>query len=246
MEGAMRPEEEIQQYLDDKLQGEALKKFETALETDRELAQEVAELQDTEESLRAAGYDAFKLEVQQWERDYRAKKRRNWLPYLAIAASIAVAIVASVMLFRDTSLSPDQLFALHFEPYEDMILVRDPEIDPDLRQLADGMEAYNEKRYAEAEKLLAGYIETHPSPDQTPVLYLAIAQTVTGNYSNAETNFMELLNDDRLGQQAQWYLSLMYLKNNQPEAAKKIIQQIKDSPGHYKRQEADQIDESLR
>lgn len=242
----MRPEEEIQQYLDGKLKGEALTKFETALQTDRELAQEVAELKETEESLRAAGYDAFKMEVQQWERDYRSQKRRSWLPYLAIAASIAIAIVASVMIFRDASPGPDQLFALHFQPYDDLILVRDPEIGSDQRLLADGMEAYNDKRYTDAEKLLGEYVETHASPDKTPVLYLAIAQTMTGNYNNAEVNFLELLDDDRLGQQAQWYLSLMYLKNNQPETAKEIIQQIKDTPGHYKRQEAEQIDKSLR
>jgi tetratricopeptide (TPR) repeat protein len=241
----MRSDQEIQDYLDGKLSGEALKEFEDALESDEELSQEIASLLHTEAGLRAAGYDSLKAEVQQWEQTFKLKKRGSAYLLLAIAASISLIVVVSIFVLLNNQVSSEQLFAKHFGPYEDLILIRGDAGEELPQVLINGMQAYNQQRYDEASVLLDQYVNTHETKDKLPLLYLGISQMMAGQSQEAEANFNRAMSDSRLRQQSEWYLALLLLKTNRQSDALVLFSKISSYPSHYKKMEASLIVRSI-
>jgi len=231
-------DQRIQEYLEGNLKGENLKDFENRLQQDPALAAEVQEYQQLELGLHSIGAEQFKNEVSQWEEAYQKTQRTDHKVftlrrYYAVAATIALLIVAGIYFLRNTPPDMDQLYAQNYVPYEDMILDRGASSEGAQSFLIAGMEAYNHQQYALAEENLQAYLREEPT-HYGAALYLGIAQMELNQFDEAASNFDLALQDPKFAQQAQWYLSLLYLKSQQPEKAKTTLQAIAQNPQHYK------------
>jgi len=66
--------------------------------------------------------------------------------------------------------------------------------------------------------------------------YLGLAYLYNGNYDKSITQFEPIIQQNNIDYSptSSWYISLAYLKNNQPEQAKKYLQQIQEGTWKYK------------
>ncbi|MEM9674636.1 MAG: hypothetical protein ACFB15_11705 [Cyclobacteriaceae bacterium] len=242
-------DQRIQDYLADALEGEELKDFENQMQQDPELAAEVAGYQNLERGLHGIGVEHLATEISAWEADYQQAQTTEtkavpFRPYYAVAAAITLLIVTGIFLFWNPTPDMAELYAQHYTPYEDMILDRSDATEGTQELLVQGMEAYNNQQYAQAEERLQEYLTQ--APDQYgAALYLGIAQLETDRFEAAEASFTTALQDANFEQQAQWYLSLLYLKSDQPEETLTALQTIANSPQHYKNREATALLEEI-
>ncbi len=226
-------DQKIQEYLDGSMSQDEKLAFEGLMNTDAELAAEVTELRELEYDLKAAGVDSFRSKMDQWEQGYQKNQGKNRMrTFLAIAASIVVVLLAGYYFTGQQGSSAEKLYAANFVPYEDMILTRG-EPSATGSQLVDGMIAYNDGDYTIAAEHLEQFRITNPD-NKAAALYLAISQTELGRYDAAERSFNIAMEDPNFRQQAQWYLSLMYIKNHKNAEALGQLQAIADNTDHYK------------
>ncbi|UZR97806.1 tetratricopeptide repeat protein [Chondrinema litorale] len=237
----------IQDYLNGTLTIEKKALIEKELEEDAEFAAEVKEFETLETGLHSIGVDAFKEDMLQWEKEYQQKQKptgkiiKFWPGYLAVAATILLLLVAGLFLYNTES-DNNALYASHFVAYEDMIISRG-EASPE-SLLITGMEAYNNEEFATASEKLNGYLVKN-TENKGVALYLGIAQMQIGKYTEAASSFNMAQQDLKFKQQAQWYEALLYIKSEQLDKAKSLLQQISKDTQHYKSEEAVEILEEL-
>jgi hypothetical protein len=182
-----------------------------------------------EKDLEVIGRKSFSEKVQQWESEYSHPEKRK-IPLqriLAIAASIVLVGIIAINLLKPAG---SGLYDEYYSPYPDMLSTRsinDAEINR-------AMEAYNSGSYAESADLL----EAIESSDALVLLYLGIARMESNKLEEAVNTLLPLSTDERVGQQAQWYLALTYLKQGSEEAAKSVLRKIASDDSHYKQEEA--------
>ena len=187
----------IQDYLDGKLTDQEKKDFEEVLAKDADLNNEVVELKELELGLHSLGYDQFKTTVNEWETDFqqstpKTSKIVQLRYYFAAAASLALLIMAGYF-FSNNSISPEQLYANNYTPYEDMVIGRGNNSTTEaIELLTNGMNAYNQQDYQTASEKLNEYLGLMPT-DYGIALYLGIAQMEIGKNNEAEASFTTAL-----------------------------------------------------
>ena len=233
----------IQDYLAHSLKGDELKYFEDQIRRDPELAAEVTAYQELELGLHGIGAEHLAAETSQWESEYRQSQTSEgkvvpFRPYYAVAAAVTLLLLlGGILLFWNPNPELGELYAQHYAPYEDMILDRSEASEGTEQLLIQGMEAYNRQEYPLAERHLQEYLAQ--SPEQYgAALYLGIAQLETNQLEAAEASFRRASQDIKFEQQAQWYLSLLYLKSEQMTKVRTALQAIADNAQHYKHREA--------
>ena len=234
----------IQDYLNGTLTTDTKLLFEKQLDEDAEFAAEVKELEDLETGLHSIGLDMLKEEVNNWEQEFKEKSKPKtkliqlWPKYTAVAASVILLIVAGLFVYNGT---PDnnELYAEYFDPYEDMILTRG-DISNSESLLIAGMEAYNNEEFTTASEKLNDYLLNN-NENKGVALYLGIAQMQIGKYSEAAISFGLAQQDVKFKQQAQWYEALLYVKSNQTEKARSLLEIIGKNTDHYQSENAQSI-----
>ncbi len=190
----------------------------------------------------------------------KAKVIRFPFQKLAIAASVALAIVASWWIFQPSTINPNIAYANHFtllsndlsEALTETGFVREPYYDI----LSAGMEAYDNQKVTptdlpsgndhstKAIDLIRQYRTAAPPTDEfylPATLYLAISHLAI-NQAEQAIPLLEQLSKQNFPQQAtaRWYLALSYLKTAQTERATPILQSLDQSK--YSQQAKDILD----
>ena len=236
-------DELIQAYLEGKLEGDDLAKMNREIIENPELAEEINKLKKLELGLEGIGADQLRDEIRNWEKDYRLKasnqkgKVRSLRTYYSVAAVILLLIVSGIVIYLNQSPDYNALYAENFTPYEDMILDRGENETSSESELTEGMEAYNNHQYEVAAQKLSSYL-TQNSEKPGVALYIGISQMELNHMLDA-IKYLDLAQQDPLfAQQAQWYLALLFVKNNQIDKARNQLSIISKNDDHYKRSEA--------
>lgn len=225
-------------YLANNLKPDQLQEFERRLKEDPQLREEVSQLTDLDQGLRALALDEFKQEVRGWER-MAGKSTIRWRP-MAIAASLLLLLIPVWFIFQESSRSSEDLFIAYYQPYEEVITSRgadDSAAVSGLHLLTGGLEAYNDRSFQQCAELLSEYLKLNPAEHRV-ALYLAIAQLELGLQQAAEINFEKAQLDPAFRQQAQWYQALSYLKFSDIDKASQLLSLISAQDNHYRRQQA--------
>ena len=201
--------------------------------------------EDLNKAIRAHHFDTMKAELQSLEKAQSLQVRKSvWRNYFAIAASVLVIIsLAWWYLLSSAQATPQALFAEHFEPMDNIIypITRDliPNQDTPIEKYA--YQAYEQGKYASAIQLFESIPTTNRTLNQ--ILYTNIAQMATGQYQPAITSLKQLANesDYEFQANAQWYLALAYLRDEQLEKSKTILIQISQTPNHPYMTEAKEL-----
>ena len=217
--------EEIEEFLNQEMDSDALKTFEQKLQKDKTLAEEVKLHQDVIKGIESAGPIDFRNMVSGVHKDLKnegffsekeeavtttkkvqptAKIRRfSLVKKLSIAASFALLLTAGWFMMNQPATTPDQLFASNFKKHQDVLSI---EVADRLAETGFG-----------ANKALLTNLQT------------GIDAYNAGNYANAITtlnNFQMAAPQDVLSKYAQFYEAVSLLELGKMSEALPKLQNV--------------------
>ncbi|SDR92354.1 hypothetical protein SAMN05216503_1405 [Polaribacter sp. KT25b] len=159
----------------------------------------------------------LKSYIQSVENSIAKPKKYNWL----LVASIALLIgLSSFYLFNSKSLSNNELYNLHFTPYENVIepIVRD-KVNKSKKAFAFSL--YEQGKYLKAIESFNKLTEKDSIEANTLLFFKANAYLQLEEFKKSEILFHKILiNDNKEWKnESLWYLALISLKQDKKDAA---------------------------
>ena len=242
----------IEKYLAKELEGDALKEFETQLQTDVEFKEEVLLHQQVENTLKGEKIHDVRTVLKEIDKDWEAPSQKedtakivnfNFRKFLTVAAAV-VLLVIGYQWFSNSNLSAQEIYASNFETYPMLLDQRSNEDEYNSSILRQAISSYSKKENTDAilafEKLLQ-----EDSENIIYTFYLANAHLANNETDLAITYFQKIIfeNDPNFVEQSRWYLSLAHLQKSDPENAKIWLKLIQE--GQFKFKEAQKILKSI-
>jgi tetratricopeptide (TPR) repeat protein len=229
----------ISKYLDGEMDPIEATGFEESLEKDPELKAEVDLYREVDEAI--ADTEALELRSQldeiheeltpQLEKMTR-KSAKRVLRY-AVAASIAVIISLGTYSLFFKKVNNNKLVTEFYKPYDVTLVNRsaNTNITPLMRE---ALYKYENKEYQEAIGLFKSILEINPDMTAS-YLYSGISHLELEEYRKAENSLKAVLrhNDNLYMEQADWYLGMVYLMNEEKEKARVQFHKIEQAEGYY-------------
>ena len=226
--------EKLVLYLDGELAGVEKENLEQQLAADKVLQYELDSLKETREAVKLYGLQQ-KVSVihHQMMKELQPRIKKIGSAGKMIRYSIAVAaglllLIGGYMAYNFFTLTPDKVFASRYQSYE-LVTLRD----------GDGNEtpaekAYREKNYKEVLRIHDAGEDGSPKGE---FLCGSAALELKDN-SKAIKCFKEVLDANKqskkpvLNDEAEYYLSLGYIRNRDYDYALDIMNKIQDDAGH--------------
>lgn len=249
----------IERYLRDELTSEERIDFMNRMKGDPEFAEKTEDYAMIIQGIANQGATAFRRELTAWENEIRhdemnlprirvsdaPKKEKpsmplsSWSRYFSIAAAVAALLVALLYVIdykKDRKLN--ELFAAHFSPHDELLSTRGNGTHV---TLAEALESYNAKNFAEAVSRFEQYLKENPN-DYQAWFYFGVSQLAAGKNSDAVTSF-DVVIDRKIifRDSAEWYKALALIKLNDASGARKLLSQIASTEGHDYREKADAL-----
>lgn len=235
----------IEDYIDNNLRDDELKSFLDEVKNNKTMAEELNLRMEINNVIQDKGFDELKdiLERQKVSRSQnfstkgiRREVMRTW--HMA-AASFALVIVAGGLwyILSNKPYTTEKLVGKYYKPAQPIGQVRG-QISGN-ETLAKAFSLYKQNDYNEALNYFASL-----SNQITSKFYSGICFIELKKYDDAIDSFKAVVNDnDNLYvEQADWYLGLIYLMNNQKKAAIDQFNKISGSDSYY----ADQAKEIVK
>lgn len=238
MEEEIDKVKQIVDYLDNKLEGQALRKFENRIANDLDLQIEVQSYSRLRDGVIAYGELTLKKELEAIHQrtvtnnTNRFKSIRFWG---SIAASVLFLIAFA--WWRNFNQNQRNLFEEYYVTYT--IPVSSRSTLSEVKLLAAN-EFYLTGNYERAVSLF----EEIEAPDGRVMLALGICYIELNQLEAAQAQFTSLINapnQDIFQNLAQWYLALSFLKQDDTASAKKWLETLSNNPSADKHEEALQI-----
>lgn len=222
-------------YLSGEMKDEERLSFEKMMEEDVALKKEVELHREINRAVMAVDAESFRDELKSVRNSMKRNRRslpkalypfvnHKWLA----AASVALLLGLFVLLFLHTkrNYSNGQLYAMYFEPYRSGTLERSATASDSLFSVA--MYYYNKHNYEKSIAMLKEYSANNNNENPAVMLYLGISYLETGKADSAEEMFDKILKSDNslFKEQAGWYLSLTYLKQNKKKKAAELLKNL--------------------
>lgn len=167
----------------------------------------------------------------------KKESRFKMLYRVAAAACVLVLIGVGVMQFVGGN-TDAQLFNQNFNHLQATFVERDDSNS----YLTEAVDLYEKKQYAAANPKFDAFLAKDPN-NIAASLYAGISHLAVGETNKAIPLFQKVIADqnENYTESAQWYLALSYLKNKDKNAAKTLLEEIRNTPGHEKREAAKQL-----
>jgi tetratricopeptide (TPR) repeat protein len=150
---------------------------------------------------------------------------------MAAAAAIVLLLVAAVLFVSLRSSSPEKLFVAYYAPYSSIEQTKRGNNDNSTeRQKA--FEAYTAGRYEESIPLFQSLLTK--GQDESVLFYLGNAFLSVDRPQQAENTFKTYLASyQEFEAEAEWYLSLSYLKQKKIQEARQLLTDIAAKNNDY-------------
>jgi tetratricopeptide (TPR) repeat protein len=154
-----------------------------------------------------------------------------------VAAAVAgAAIISSAIYFPNRNISPEKLYSQHFKRYEAVTYTRSAHAATNAL-FASAMEAIRAKNYDQA----INYLDQITNTDQAnieAIFMLGVANMYNKNYQKAEALFENVIkqNDNLFIEDANWFLGLCYMVNEEKEKAIKQFEYISGTKSKYSKE----------
>lgn len=226
--------EKLVSYLDDELTGAEKENLEQQLAADKALQHQLDSLKSTREAVKLYG---LQQEVSGIHREMMKEQQSpvkkigsagKFIRYSIAVAAGLLLIIGGYMAYNFFTLTPDKVFASSYQSYE-LVTVRD----------GNGNEtpvekAYREKNYKEVLRIHDAGEDHSPKGE---FLCGSAALELKDN-SKAIKCFKEVLDANKqvkkpvLNDEAEYYLSLSYIRNRDYDYALDIMNKIQDDADH--------------
>ena len=238
----------IEQYLAGELSDAERNAFEQRLKEDKVLAAETELHHRLHESLAGEKIHELRAVLQEVDEEWdRSSKVRNLFParWLYAAAAVILVLVASVLYINRTRhLSPEELFAQSFEPYQMVLNQRSFKEDEDILNAA--INAYERGDYDVAVEKFSE-LKSVDSLGVAPKFYTAISWLALQQPEKAIDLLSSIATQDKhlLSEQARWYLVMAYLASGDKTSAQRILGDMLGNERHFKQEEVGKLLEEL-
>jgi tetratricopeptide (TPR) repeat protein len=223
--------EKLIQYMDGDLTGADLDNFEKRLSQDSSLQQELESLTLAKMAIRSYG---LKHQVSSMHREIlnelKSTQKREAKIYSIVRSSLKYAASIALVLFSIgaylyLSSSSNKLYDDNFMPYT-LSVTRGEAIGSDLEK------AFNQKHY---NAVISAFTKLK-NPDDKEYFLAGHAYLSTHQASSAISAFKQVLlssgSNIRFKEDAEYYLGLAYLENNQPAKAASLFEKIHNEKDH--------------
>lgn len=232
----------IDDFLLGQLKGSALEEFETRLSVDQDFNEYVNLRQEAMFCIDAIGDLALRERVNTLHKEavkrnpLKEKEPFRIVLLLKYAAAVLVIVVVGLWFLQDSS--DPNIYDNYYEAYELNFVYRG---NPSEDIITAAKRFYSDGDYQEASEQF-GLI----SPDSFTVkmsLAQGISYLETSQFEKAILSFQKLINqkDPIFESHARWFLAMTYFKEGKTKEAKDIIEQIANTAGSFKQQEAKNI-----
>lgn len=243
----MENTELIERYFEGKMNAAEKQAFEARVAQETPLSEEVALQRTIREGLRAVGRARMLTQLEMVESrmseyhpptqvirfDERTRQRFYW------AAAAAVLLLIPVYFLLKANAAEEKLFARYFTPYEN-VATQSPR-DP----LNQALEQYRSKNYAKALGILETMEDKGDVSDST-LFYKANVHLQLDQPREAIAALQKVPATSTFYEEAQWYLALALLKNDDSEEAQEIVSKIAQKPTHPYHQQAEKLAKELK
>ncbi len=232
----MKKFEIIEKYLNNQLKGDELMSFKKSLHADTKLAEDLRLYQSINKSLSDTAKNKLYVtlnEIHLQNQSTGIIRYINHYKVSAVAAAITILSAVGVLLVTMfNNPTNDQLYAAYFQPEQSVLSVRSAGVNME-QTIIQGMQLYEMKQFGAAVEMF----NLAPS-NLLGKLYAGIALMEINNFEMAIDNFNLIIehNDNLFIDQAEWYLGLCYVKTNQVDQARQILNKIIVENTKYKKE----------
>ena len=235
--------EEIDQYLSNELSDEKLASFEAELAENPDLEAELnlvgeidkavaeTDIMDLRAKLGAISKEINREEKQ--KRSFAARISSSRLTVATVAASLVLIMSIAGLISKNNPSSDGELYSQYYQPYETTGIFRSGDALIDSK-LTKALHLFNNQEYQAAIGSFSEVLEIDPN---NPVsnFYSGIAYQQTGQTQKALISYQNVIKDrDNLFiEQAQWYIGLCYLQNENRKKAYRQFTKIANSDSFY-------------
>ncbi len=180
-------------------------------------------------SIHLAERAAAKKQLQTLEASIAAKKKRKFWPWTAAATLLVAALFATLQLLRGPNFN--DLFSTYYEPYPNTLAPVERTANADTG-LSQAFAYYDAGNY---EKAINAFQQLQSNSQWKDLqLYLGISQMALNRNEAARKSFEAVIaNKGEMASIATWYLGLLYIKIEQPEKAKPLIQSTAETDNPF-------------
>jgi hypothetical protein len=228
---------QIEDFLDGNLIGKELSIFISQKELDKELAKEIELRFEVNELIKDNGFFELreKLELQRNESyvnssiiKFRKDLFKTW--HFAAASFALILVVGGLWyILSNKPYSTEKLVSKYYKPAHPLLQVRSAEIKSD-DALATAFKYYKDNDFNSALKYFNSLENQMTAKFYSGVCFIELEQ-----YDDAIESFTAVINDnDNLFvEQANWYLGLIYLMDNQKNKAIEQFEKISKDENYY-------------
>ena len=232
--------ETIEKYIDGELEGQELLDFEYLLSTDPDIKSEYELSMEINQSVMEDDVMALRETMEYMYEDDTQEQRtpnlftRRKFYYAAASAALLLATGGIIQKMSNPDLSSDVVFDKYYAPYDVTVTYRSGNTEVD-RVLLSALEQYEEQDYEQAIQLFEKVLDKGKS-NMALNLYSGIAYLEEEKYQKATSSFNDIISDeDNLFiEQAEWYLSMCYLKTENLDKARLVLNKIIEEESYYK------------
>lgn len=213
--------EQIEAYLLDSMTTEERSRFETQLAADPSLQKELELQRQLLAIVSVESFNAAPKPAPTQTAKIRSISKWYW------AAAAVLIFISGFWFFQNQTATPQKLANQYFSP--------DPGLPVTMSsssqyQLYDGMVSYKEADYEKAIAIWKSIATTNRQSD-TLQYFIGVAYLNRDQYNDALQQLLPLAEgNSKWKEKASWYLSITYLKLNQPQKAQKWLQTIPSYP----------------
>jgi len=236
-----RTVEDIDSYLNEELEGDALALFEDELIFNSGLSADLNFHRDVDKAISETDVMALRENLRNISREQHdqaneklgiaSPKTKNL--YWYAAASVIVLMVVFTSLMRSKNYSSQQLYANYYQPYKSGESVS-RSASGSYSSLNTALREINQGKYQEALESMS-MVPVKEKDGYSINFYSGVAYQELGEYKQAIGSFSEVVHhgDNLLVEQSEWYIGLCYLRIDERQKALEQFRLIASRKGFY-------------
>jgi tetratricopeptide (TPR) repeat protein len=228
----------IENYLDNDLKGEQLESFQKSLKEDKEFANKVCLHQEVNSCI----LEDDIVELRQQVSGYFLPGKNPYMTIVKFVLPVAAALVIGLALIHTYNIGNyGDAYTAYYKPYEADVVIRTSLNDVAKQKDLTPYLLYNKGKYKEAFEMLDDSVSDKPENYRANFFY-GLCALELDDFNTAEKSLTTVFRDSinpTFKVHAEWYLSMLYLKNDYPDKAR---QHLKNLTGeHYYASKAKKI-----
>lgn len=232
----MKKTRTIETYLDGSMSEKERKKTDALLANNEEFSSEMELYRSINESISDDEVFDFRnniITLFHNKKKIEVQAKPPIMRYLKYPVAATIIALIGFSLFQLLNLKgPEELYSLYYAPYQTDIATRSVINSSDKTQLSYIL--YQEGNYEVSFDMLSNYLSENLD-DLTARFYFALNAIELNKNEIAISELMALEEHtvSPFSLHAKWYLSLLYLKSDQIEEARKHLRQLSDDENYY-------------